>query len=1220
MSITREFTNLQSDTVEKVQSETDSQEKNETTRSTEMNVQLPFVLLERLKLEDIQKKCEEHGCRFMHDCYKMPRCKFIVEHNHFPVHQKQREAAKNVVSCPICSRQLTKGLLKIHLENHSSMRYKCQEPNCGWMFERFGVLRNHYVHHHNKTIKIKPAKLECPFCKRILLPKKYGDHVQNHNGMKYRCKFFGCGWMFEDFIVLQSHHYEIHKVKLNRADHETLYRIVQNVVNTGDEHTEKTGNSNTMVSCEICGRKYSGMNGFYNRQRHIENHSDLKFKCPHDKCGWMFSALSSLRNHHIEKHGEHLNYEFLLKTKSKCSICSRLFQNENYLQKHMENHDNMKYRCTVDGCGYMFMEFNLLQTHLKRVHNIKVQVAKDESKFLISPELYDPSDRTSRFKPRKFPCSKCGRYLFKTHLDEHLENHNDMKFQCREPNCGWMYEKYVTLKRHYESRHNFNLNDLDEYNYKIHGEEDGIEKEEELYSCPICTRPFFNDKICDNHIKAHSKLKEVCAESGCGWAFRNCGDLRKHYTDNHRLFVVKSQKGDLIVFGSSENENVDKRHCSICGRVFRGEFDEQHLMYHDQIKFKCLESGCGWMYETYSAFKHHYKANHVLYLHEDGEKEYLDSGQIKFGQCLDTEESFKGCSPCSVCSRKLSKDTLAQHEENHKHLTHMFKCPEDNCGWMYENYSTLKGHCFSKHELIVSSDKTTNLVATNRVSNEDTECTLCGRHLSEAQYAKHLEQHDDLKYTCKEDNCGWMYEEFDTLCQHYSVKHRLKITHKEKEDYETKKKEMYVYCPICGRRFLKESVLNLHIQCHDKLKYKCEEDGCGWLFQVPSFLKEHQRRAHNMSRPIECPICTRLLAMHMYDYHVNCHDKMKFRCPIKDCGWKFETLIAVRGHCLKKHDKKIVNNRDFMVPSRQECPICSRVLSDNAFDNHMKDHNKMKFKCLKKDCGWMYETFEGLQHHYANKHEIQITKGEKQKYIHRQRTMMEYATYMKSREIVKTQHKTNVSETVVNNSSQSNSLKRKRNDSADVAESKDDIQIVKDVCESENDIQLIDDISNSEDDVQLIEDTEESEDDVLLLSEACNSDDDVQLVNDTSENEDDIQIVQQAKRRRTDSNRKDPIHSAASNVPDISQQHSCAKDALKLKAITCTKNNEPNISEYFANTVRGNDATGRVVQIVIKPQNDPGSGEPWAVSLDNKENLTTQLVKVPLQQTSPQTH
>ena len=387
---------------------------------------------------------------------------------------------------------------------------------------------------------------------------------------------------------------------------------------------ENTSSSDT-VTCPMCGKEFSGINSWY--LWHVQNHSKLEFKCPDEECGWVYSTLNCLKSHYFTKHGKYLiNYQ--VQRLPKCSICSRNLRNQKLYQEHIQNHDEMKYRCTVQDCGWMFMEYDGLRSHLTTAHKIKGQI-KDKSKFMISPEPELHAETSGRNNVHTiYPCPTCGRGLYKKHLDDHIENHSDMKYKCQESECGWMYENYEGIKYHYRTKHKLKLNDSDQIKYRIQGDNPDSEEgkrykcqelncgwvygsyeslvhhygkkhkiilkdsnkqtyrihgeagsEEGIHRCPMCTRQLHTNKSYQTHVKIHNELTETCAESGCGWAFRNVTELHKHYSKEHNLFVTKTHKGEILVLGSLDS--ADKGHCPICGRKFSRGFNHSHVRNHN---------------------------------------------------------------------------------------------------------------------------------------------------------------------------------------------------------------------------------------------------------------------------------------------------------------------------------------------------------------------------------------------------------------------------------------------------------------------------------------------------------------------------------------------------------------------------------------------------------------------------------------------------------------
>ena len=95
----------------------------------------------------------------------------------------------------------------------------------------------------------------------------------------------------------------------------------------------------------------------------------------------------------------------------------------------------------------------------------------------------------------------------------------------------------------------------------------------------------------------------------------------------------------------------------------------------------------------------------------------------------------------------------------------MYKCPKENCGWMYENLTALRTHCNRQHGMCTRGlediSRVRNGEHINHEENNKTlprKCPLCGRSKDDED---HIENHSDLMFKCPK--CGWMYENLNAL-------------------------------------------------------------------------------------------------------------------------------------------------------------------------------------------------------------------------------------------------------------------------------------------------------------------------------------------------------------------------------------------------------------------------------------------------------------------------
>ena len=133
----------------------------------------------------------------------------------------------------------------------------------------------------------------------------------------------------------------------------------------------------------------------------------------------------------------------------------------------------------------------------------------------------------------------------------------------------------------------------------------------------------------------------------------------------------------------------------------------------------------------------------------------------------------------------------------------------------------------------------------------------------------------------------------------------------------------------------------------------------------------------------ECKKCGRILSKKNYKYHVDDHDSMKWKCI---CGWLFKNQSLFQSHALYSHQISVTKNNihnftlnndksqlaDVLLAGNkilEACPLCGREnLNRRVYDNHVKNHGRLEYKCDEVNCGWMFENEYGLCYHMQMKH------------------------------------------------------------------------------------------------------------------------------------------------------------------------------------------------------------------------------------------------------------
>ena len=105
-------------------------------------------------------------------------------------------------------------------------------------------------------------------------------------------------------------------------------------------------------------------------------------------------------------------------------------------------------------------------------------------------------------------------------------------------------------------------------------------------------------------------------------------------------------------------------------------------------------------------------------------------------------------------------------------------------------------------------------------------CGICGKLFKLASsLARHMYEHNQPRYHC--DQC-------DYNCQFKSELQTHKIVHRKNQSYQCMKAN-------CGKWFMRNWNLTLHLQKHDGIRHDCEYEGCQFLMNTKKQLKEHQK-------------------------------------------------------------------------------------------------------------------------------------------------------------------------------------------------------------------------------------------------------------------------------------------------------------------------------------------------------------------------------------------
>ena len=664
-----------------------------------------------------------------------------------------------------------------------------------------------------------------------------------------------------------------------------------------------------------------------------------------------------------------------LKTPSKttCSICSTRLNTEQSRDEHVNGHDKMKYICPTTSCHCLFETFKTLIDHCRHSHGTLLG-QKDEAMCIVGCISSAASETTKRHK-----CELCQReFLSKPFLDYHTAHHSEMTHQCPQP-CGFVYEDYASLVKHYLCKHGSQLSDSDESLYRVNTNGD-TENRGKLAK--------------DQNIKPVLKI----------------GKIGKDRNMKSVLEKAKFRKDQNIDLKSVPQTGVpanwsQKLICKICQRKFTNvDRKNNHESNHNKMVYKCT---CGSMYRDFKMLRTHNYWTHKLTLAPAHSIHYKIKPTLTFVRNAITKRwSTKAGSQkenkkkCHLCNRQLrTKLNYDHHLAHHKEM--VYQCPSP-CGHMFMYFHRLKKHAMDVHKLNIPADDEQKFRAKQsgetieepktRTWSEELTCQICKRKfMTKERKDRHLAQHDSMVYICPQTTCDNLFLDFSSLQKHSLASHNKRLLLTRKVKYR-----------------IKSGMSNT--------RKKENQSGDA----APDTIKATEDCTKPLQANLQCSLCGRNFrnATNKYN-HVSNHSKMVFQCLVP-CGNKYLSFNLFQKHCLTCHGKRILsthkdqfkiqpgsspfgdkicrndsNKADENVASKpkpgpnvnqirkhfpnktpgskhltnkSECHICQRLfLSKKDLVHHVTHHQKMIYECPE-PCGYRYLEFVQLRQHSLKAH------------------------------------------------------------------------------------------------------------------------------------------------------------------------------------------------------------------------------------------------------------
>ena len=750
--------------------------------------------------------------------------------------------------------------------------------------------------------------------------------------------------------------------------------------------------------CLVC-MSFSG--SVFKLREHVSRHA---FNVPVYQCKTCkqyFNDKRSLLSHKRNVHGDNLGQGYTYNRSYICPLCGRRFSKKTACVDHLLGHGNMKHECKE--CGWMFDTSYRLYVHGEFWH--------------ASPGKHHTSTKQNQNgvsvqNSETFDASR------KVQENHNLESKNSVskvsrkKYRCAwKRTCSAVMDTYDELTTHMKVFH-------------------GVQNR----TCPICSRNLADNKRLEYHVQHHFEMAFICLHFHCGQMFEKWGVLQSHYTTNHKKsiktinqlkYMVRKRRG---FNGEKHVVRKLKSSCPICHRSFYDDYKLQyHVEHHCLLRYRCPDINCHYMYEIYENLQAHCSLRHGVKLSvTDLDRCTVTAAEIRkqrneLDTSLEDAERINKNRKCEMCGRYFIADVdFNNHMENHENM--QFKCPQRACGWEYERFDALYSHCYIRHKMTIRRDQHlyliregTNGTRTFRCTHQkctfnvpdafsgydklvlhlktshgpkDYKCPLCSRNLmSRKDFDEHTKNHDNMKYKCPEQLCGWTYKLFSRLYAHCYTKHKIKIKTENTNVYldknEEKRTEVVVTqsetnsedyaCPTCNRVFKSQTKFYHHIENHASMKYKCK---CGWEFTDFKSLQVHHQEVHKsclqISRAdepwyrlqrVDSEATTgrsRTTRSRRRSIEVEEPKQRKYPCPFLKCEAGYQDFNEFERHLRFVH-KKVSGT----------CALCDRVFNNRLeFRVHLQKHieGTTWFKCLYD--GWMYHDLSSLRKHFRVDHKI----------------------------------------------------------------------------------------------------------------------------------------------------------------------------------------------------------------------------------------------------------